>query len=676
MKIKLKKMSIENFGKFIGKKKEIEFGRRTKISGRNESGKTTIGDAYSWTLTNKLMNGAAADGIRPQENGKDIDHIDIVVDAELDIDRRNVEIRKTQSQEWVKKTGAFKGNNNTYMVNGIPKKEKEFGEFLSNEIVPAEALPFCTSASVLLKLDTKKRREKLFGLIPQFSDEDVIASDQKFEPVRPMLKDGTIDELISRAKFQLNGRGRGDKGLKGQLDDIPTRIDEASKQTCDVAEFELAIKGLDEHLADVDKQERALDESAKAYDDLSTKIRDLKEKKRKIEAEGSVFLVKKRDLVEYQIREFETRKREFSNDLRMAEMDLRHAEMGIQRHEATLKKAQEDYSVCVKREFDETKLHEIEAEQFDENSLSCPTCKQMRPSGQQEELRDRFEKNKADRIKEQQDAEKRFDSKTNEMLDEITERGSAADEALKESKSAKAEADHKISEIKKKIAFVSVEIEKLSGELEKIPKEVDMSGNEEYQNLSVKIAEKEKALTSLDNGSDRRAELRRKRNELISEKSSYQQKIVASQKVQDRVDKLREQRKEIAQRIADCEKELDLLQEFNRAKCRMLTAEVNKLFRFTEWQLFKQQVNGEMAEICEPSFKGISYDRRLNDGARLLIEADICATFQKAYDVSMPIWIDNSEALSSDTKKLFDDFEQQIIFLEVSDEDLEAKEIV
>lgn len=674
-KLSLKKMVLQNFGKFVGKGLTVQFGKRTEIKGRNESGKTTIGDAYSWAMTNKLMNGSSADGIRPQENGRDTDHIDIVVDVELDIDGRKVEIQKTQSQEWAKKSGAFKGNNNTYMVNGIPKKEKEFGEFLK-DIVSADALPFCTSASALLKLDTKKRREKLFGLIPRFSDEDVIVSDQKFEPIRPMLKDGTIDELIARAKFKLNGRGRGDKGLKGQLDDIPTRIDEASKQICDVADIELAIRELDRQITDVDKQERALNESAKAFDNLSAEILDLKIQQNHIFNGFATEIGKNRATIEGRIKERETKNKGLASDLRMAEMDLRHAEMAIQRYEADLKKAQDDYSECTKKKFDESELDKIKAEQFNECSLICQTCGQTFPPEQADKIRNDFMQNKILKIKEYERQAELFYERTERLLDMVAEDGNTASKNLKEAKSAKAEAGQKISEIKKQIASVSSEIERLSGELAKIPKEVDMSGNDEYQKFSAEIAEKEKALANFNNGSSQRMELRHKRNELLSEKYGYQQKISASQQAQERVDELREQRKEIAQRIADCEKELDLLQEFNRAKCRMLTAEVNKLFRFTEWQLFKQQVNGEMAEICEPSFKGISYDRRLNDGARLLIEADICATFQNAYDVSLPIWIDGAEALSSDTKKMFDDFEQQIVFLEVSDGDLEVKEMV
>ena len=94
----LKQLKIENFGNI--KSKEIQFGKRTTICGENESGKTTIGDAYSWTMTNSLMNGSQADKIRPHDaSGKDVDYVDIVATVTLDIDGRTVEIQKTQAQD-------------------------------------------------------------------------------------------------------------------------------------------------------------------------------------------------------------------------------------------------------------------------------------------------------------------------------------------------------------------------------------------------------------------------------------------------------------------------------------------------------------------------------------------------------------------------------------------------
>lgn len=652
MIISIKKMSLENFGKFTGERKEILFGHRTKIKGRNGSGKTTIGDAFSWIFTNKLMNGDQADGIRPHEDGKDIDYIDIVASAELDMDDRDVEIQKTQSQDWVKKTGVFKGNSNTYLVNGIPKKEKEFAVFLS-EILPVDALPFCMNAAAFLKLDSKKRRQELFKIVPEFSDTDVIASDSRFEPVGAMLQDGTIEELITRAKYQLKGRGRGDKGLEGQRDDIHVRINEASKQIYDVAEFELAIKGLDEQLSEIDHQEQTIDESVKAYDDLSAEILDLKEKKRKVEVEGSVFLTTQRDAVEFQIRELESRKRDFSSDLRMEEMDLRHAEMGIQRHKTEREKLLKEWQKEKESTFSWM-------EEVDVCKYSGEPCK--------------FIRNKND--EERKEGEEIFNTRKENAISEIEKRGQKESDDLKVAQEAKTEAEQKISEIKKQILSVSAEIERLSGELANIPKEVDLSGNDEYHSISNKIAEKESELKSLNNGSAQRAELQRKRTSIISEKSDYLNKIRISQSAQERVDELKDERKEIVQKIADINRELDLLKDFNKKKCEMLTAEVNKLFRFTKWELFKWNIDGEgYQEICEPTFNGIQYGKRLNKGARGLINVDICDTFQKAYGVSFPVFVDDAEGMTSNTMHMLDDFEQQIIFLKVEECDLQVEVI-
>ena len=77
--VMLKKMKLENYKSFSGslpgrKDFSCEFGHRTKISGRNREGKSTILDAYFDLLTGKLADGSQPDKIRPHdENGVDID---------------------------------------------------------------------------------------------------------------------------------------------------------------------------------------------------------------------------------------------------------------------------------------------------------------------------------------------------------------------------------------------------------------------------------------------------------------------------------------------------------------------------------------------------------------------------------------------------------------------------
>ena len=342
-RVTLKSLRVENFGNVYGRVRDVIFGNRTTIKGRNESGKSTLGDAYSWTMTNKLMNGNAADGIRPHdENGVDFDGTDITVTAVLDIDGEEKRIQKTQTQMFTKKTGEFKGNNNDYMINDIPKKEKDFKAFLET-VASDEIFQLCTSSAAFLKLDTKKRRQKLFEMVPEFSEDDVVATNDEFLPIKNMFKDGTVEELIARANFQLNGRGRQDKGLNGQLDDMKPRIDEASKGICDVAEYELAINGLKEQIAELDKQEQALNDSIAAYDKASKDILDLKFEQSEIMRKSNEGLVQQRKGLDGEIFSLEQEKKSSENDLRMAEMDLRHANMGVDRHTAEVKKAQEDW---------------------------------------------------------------------------------------------------------------------------------------------------------------------------------------------------------------------------------------------------------------------------------------------------------------------------------------------
>lgn len=674
-KVILKSIHVENFRNVFGRVRDVAFGNRTTIKGRNESGKSTLGDAYSWVMTNKLMNGNAADGIRPHdENGVDFDGTDITVTAALDIDGEERRIQKIQTQMFAKKTGEFKGNNNDYMINEIPKKEKDFKAFLET-VASDEVFQLCTSSAAFLKLDTKKRRQKLFEMVPEFSDDDVIATNDEFLPIINMLKDGTVEELIARANFQLNGRGRTDKGLNGQLDDMKPRIDEASKGICDVAEYELAINGLKEQIAELDKQEQTLNDSIAAYDKSSRDILDLKFEQSEIVRKANEGLVQQKNALKNEIADLQIKKHDAENALRLAEMDLKHAEMGIQRHEADLKKAQEDWPKYSAQEFDETKLKSIQAEVFDENLLICPTCGQDLPAEQAEQIKTDFEQKKSKRIQDEESLKVTFYEMKEKKLSEITEAGNKAAAGLKGAKAAKTDTEKKISETKEQISSLAVQIAEKQLDLSKLPDSVDLSENTEYQDITAGIAKQEEALKQMNNGEDQRREISGKRNEAVSEIARYQQLIKQSQDAQDRVAELQQEQKNLSQRVADTQKELDLLKSFQKAKCDMLTEKINSLFMFTKWQLFKPQVNGDFAEVCEPTYKGTGYGRGLNDGAKALIDLDICYTFQKMNDIRVPIWLDNAERMTENTTKLLDGIDTQVIFLKAEEGDLTVETI-
>ena len=669
----IKSMRIQNFGSI--KDLSITFGRKTLISGRNESGKTTINDAYSWLMTNKLANGGQADGIRPHDKyGIEDDNAVISVLAVLEIDGEEKEFLKEQRKEFTQKTGKFKGNNNLYFINGVPKKENEYKAYIEERIARPERLERSTNASALLNMDTKKRREVIFDLVPDITNADVAATDPCFSEIPKKLADCTLDELIQSVRYQINGRGRGDKGLKGKQEELPARIDEAQRQIVDTAEYSLAISELQKEIAALDEQEKSLDDVMAAYDQKSKDILDLKFEQSEIARKANEGLVQQRKSLDNEIFSLEQDKKSAENSLRMAEMDLKHVTMGVERHTAEVKKAQEDYSRWMSQEFDDSEIAVIESEVFDENSLICPTCGQAFPVDKAEKIREDFEKNKTLRIEGVKSAGRNFEEMKDREIQTVIEFGNKAAKELNKFKIVKEEAELQIGDTKKKITSISVEIQQKQAELSKLPESVDLSDNAEYQSISMKIILAEKALNEMNNGSEQRREINRARAEKTAEISKLQTLIIESEKTQDRVDELKEEQRNVSQLLADCQQELDLLRDFQKAKCDMLSEAVNKMFFFVKWRLFKMNQDGEgYQEVCEPMIENEPYGRRLNHGSRALAELDICNTFQNIQNTSLPLFVDDFDGITENTMEKINQFDRQMIFLKATEGDLKVE---
>ena len=673
--VKLKSMRIQNFGSI--KDLSIDFGEKTLISGRNEVGKTTINDAYSLILTNKLANGSQADGIRPHDkNGIENDNAVISVSAVLEIDGEEKEFLKEQRKEFTQKTGKFKGNNNLYFINGVPKKEKEYKAYVEEKILEPDNLELCTNASVLLNMDTKKRRAVIFDMVPDVTDADVATTDLRFANITKKLEDYTLDELIQSVRYQINGRGRGDRGLKGKQDELPARIDEVQRQVIDTAEYSLEISRLQTEIEELNRKDQELLSASKLYDDKSEAIMGLKFRQSEIARNENAGLTEKKEKLSARLAQLEADKKEAENTLRLAEMDLKHATMGVERHTAEIKKAQEDWKSYSEREYPEEALERIKAEQFDESSLICPTCGQDLPVEQAEKIRSEFERKKEDRIKGEEYVREQFYQQKDKKLTEITESGNKAATDLKEAKKAQEEAEQKIAELKKGISYLVLEIKEKNDILSGLPQSVDLSKSVEYWKITADIAKAEEELKKLNSGIELRREINRAGNEKIAEVSRLQTLISASKNAQERVEELKEEQRNVGQLLADCQMELDILREFQKTKCDMLSEAVNKMFFFVKWRLFKMNQDGEgYQEVCEPMIENEPYGRRLNHGSRALAELDICNTFQNIQNTSLPLFVDDFDGITENTMEKINQFDRQMIFLKATEGDLTVKVI-
>ena len=678
MNVKLRTVTLEDYKKFVGEV-TFQFYDRTKISGKNKEGKSTIENAYMEILTGKEVDGTQPDGIRPHgEDGKDLNRADVIREVVLDIDGKETTIRKITKQKWRKPHGqteeVLDGNTVSYEIDGFPYAPKKFEEYMK-ELADPEILLMCSNPNPFLSTlkkstaDARKILEKLSG----FSLEEFLSSNPQYAEVSDLTKGHSVEDTMKKLRKQLNDQR---KKLTQKDTELKYEQTRDSSDQIEISDLELAKGEWREKIAEVDKQEQALDEAAKAYDVSNAEILSLKSKLTEISNNEGIGLRERRSELNQKISELNIQNKGYANELKLAEMDLKHAHMGIERHKAELEKARTDYSASVKKTFDETKLHEIEAEQFDEDSLICPECGQVRPEAQRINLRETFEKSKSRRISEQEKAREVFNSELSKTLDSITETGNKAASDLRVAQDAKKEAEQKIEDTRRQILSTSAEIEKLCGELDKLPKEVDLSGNAEYQELSEQIKKKEFALFAMDNGSVKRMELRQQRNQYMEEISKLEaqiQKSIADEEQKER--KLAELKVEFdkqKQVVADIERNIDVLNQFSIEKNAALAEKINPFMDGFKFNFLTYTLEKNPVECCQIIRNGTEYNN-LNYSDRLLVETAMIRGFQKMNNLDLPIWIDNSESINDER---LPELDTQMIVLKVTDNELSVEEMI
>lgn len=681
-KITLKSILAENyksFCKILPGRNDLfcEFGQRTKISGRNREGKSTILDVFFDVLTGRLADGTQPDKVRPHDkNGIDIDRIDIVRGLNLEIDGKPVDVVKKTSQKWRKPRGrseeVFDGNVTTYSIDGFEQKQKDFQKW-QESIADPDVLLMCSNARPFLNAVQKSTAEarKILERMSGFKVEEFIAQNPEYAKIDELTKGHSTEDALKQLRKNLNAQKKAAETVKTQLSYEKNR--DISDNT-DVSALEQEIEELNQQISELDKKELELDEAIKAYDEKTKNVLGLKFEQSEIVRNANEGIVAQRKELENVIFSLQQKKKINENELRMTEMDLKHANMGIERHTAEIKKAQEDWKTHSAREYPEENLEAIKAEAFDENALVCPTCGQNFPEEQAGKIRFEFEEKKRIRIQSEEDIKAAFYEAKDKKLTEITEFGNKASIGLKEAKKAKEEAEQRISEIKKTISELALKIAEKKKELSELPDSVDLSDNAEYQKITKKISDAEESIKQMSNGSEQRMEIRRKRSILqgkILDKKSDIRKVESDKEEKERlVIELESKLKTENQKCADIEKNIDTLLNFSIEKNKALADMVNPYFKHFQFVFYDFTQEGGIYETLKIMCNGTDFFSGLNRSDQILCEIDLVCGLQKLNNLNLPVWVDNSEAVNAER---LPEIEQQMIILEVSEEPLKVE---
>lgn len=628
----LKKVVLENFMCYAHA--EFDFYAITKITAKNGKGKSTIATAYLWCLFNCDYELKDNPVVRREVGGKSVDDMDTSVELTLDVDGKEITMKKVQVRTYNKDKTGYK-DDNSYYINDVRKNLKDFNAYLD---VDMNVFKMCSNVNAFLNQKPAEMREYLFGLVGDVTDLDIASQKAELAELVPFLEKYTTEEISAMNKATKTKITKDLPILDGQIKEKERDIQ--LKQGVEVSDLELQKNSLKVQIADCVAKQTDNDKLMAEYDKASSDILDLKFKQGDLSRKANEDNIKAR-------REIESKISDKQFLVRQTEKTISETERCIELSKQTIE------SITGYLDAERKKWTEENNRQFDENSLICPYCGNEYSEDKKEQLRADFKKHKADTLK------------------AITDNGNLYADRLSKEKKTLADLEAELPEHKESLGMLNTAIEVLTEQLSELPQEIDVTATEEHKALEQQIAEKEQAMHKANDISAIKAELKAQETALRQQLAECEAEIAKSDTAADeqRLEELRQIRIDSEQNKANAEKILDLLDELDKAKNEALTEAVNSHFGLVKWQLFEYAKNGNYKSCCIPTVDGKSILTTMsNKGNRILGRVDICNSIQKISDISVPIILDDSESLSTDNqKKVAEMVDSQLIMLIVND---------
>lgn len=628
----LKKVVLENFMCYAHA--EFDFYAITKIMAKNGKGKSTIATAYLWCLFNCDYELKDNPVVRREVDGKSVDDMDTSVELTLEVDGKEITMKKVQKRTYSKDGSSYK-DDNKYFINDVPKTLKDFNVYLD---VDMNVFKMCSNVNVFLNQKSAEMREYLFGLVSNVTDLDIASQKAELAELVSLLNKYTTEELSAMNKATKTKITKDLPILDGQIKEKERDIQ--LKQAIDVSDLELQKNSLKEQIADCVAKQTDNDKLMAEYDKASSDILNLKFELSDMSRKANEDNVKARRDIENKISE--------KNGYLINIADT------IQKNNSEISGYQNDIeSGTRERNRLADVWKKIKEEKFNDDTAVCPTCHRELPAEKIESLRSSFEKAKADRLAKAEKDGLEVKADIDNARDMIPKLEKCNEENIAN--------QQKLEE----------EVADLEKQLSELPQEIDVTGTEKYKALEQQIAEKEQAMHKANDISAVKVELKAQETALRQQLADCESQIAKSDTAADeqRLEELRKLKIDSEQNKANAEKILDLLDDLDKTKNEALTEAVNSHFGLVKWQLFEYAKNGNYKSCCIPTVDGKSILTTMsNKGNRILGRVDICNSIQKISGISVPIILDDVESLDEENqKKVAEMVDSQLIMLIVND---------
>ena len=635
MKIELKSLDLVHFKCFP--KLHLDFHEGVNsLFGANAAGKTSVYDALTWLLFNKDSAGDARPAIKP--TGAPAGTMPEVT-AILTVEGEPIKLRKVLREKWEKSRGSsierYAGDTRDYYIDDVPLAENAYKRRIS-EIIDEKQFKLLTDVwAVTKEMHWKDRRTLLAEICGLPEDKQLLSTAPQFAELAEKVGRRTVDEYKSVLVKQR-------KDMNANLNTLPVRVDECSRMVAELESLDFAAAHSESDRLQAER-ERVQGELVKLTNNtLAAQTRNelgaLQNQLRELETENNTHLASQCVPVEDKTTELNRALSDRKQEVERIQSTINHEKQYISDGETRLN----DYRA---------RWRAIDAEEF--TDTVCPTCHQPLPVEQVAEAREVFSTGQQQR----KDALLEDSKLVKQGIAAAQERLANAETALKSAQDEVQKAQTALDSYTPPVAI----------EPENLP-DYDRRKNA----IQTLIADVEKRLDRLtgDTAAEK-TRLEAEHAELTRRKLESDAILAKEQTLVDtkkRIAELQAEQRTAAAEVEQMDRMIAMCEEFARYRVQAITESVNSKFRLTRWRLFTEQVNGGLADCCEPMDVNGSTFEGTNNAMKINIGMDIIDTLSEHFNRRVPLFVDNAESVTH-----LQPIGSQVVRLVVSEQDKELR---
>lgn len=651
--IKILELTASNFKaqNFHDVYKDINY-----LSGKNGSGKSTRISAWLWLLSSYCSatdapNSCLFDNkveVTPQTPVASVEAVVLVNGEEYRI-RREAEAsfqRRRGTSEFVKSAS----DSYKYFIDNIERSSGDFKDWISENIAPEDMLKFCLSGEFFVNLcfeDKRKARtiiEKLVGTVTR----EEMSGD--YECIDELLRKFSLDEIDARCANLI-------KGINDRLNEIPALIRNKEDEIADIEQTDFVAT--DREIAELEAERDRLD---KQMTDLAERIKPQLEAKHEAERARQI----KQDVFDKAYsdwkRSFDTRRQKLTDEINAIKQKNDRSEKDRANAEELRKQLSADLE-GYKRSLELLKqkrsrlVEERDKEKsvtMSESSTLCPHCGAQLQGEKLQEVVDRFERVKRERINAIVVEGKATANEIGQLEIRIKETQERLEMPLPQVITQPTDdLEKQVLEIvntnTSKIAFLETEQGKAL---------LDDVGSVVIP--EVKMPETEDIETAKHNVNDRLVPL--------YERRGLKNRLTT---LRNALDELRIEQKEKGAEMAQYELQRQAVKDYKQEQMEILSRKVNDGLKFSRLEVWSKQKDGNtIPDLVLKDANGVSY-QTTNNASRLTTVVDVQRFFCEKLGVNMPCFIDECAIFSTGNLPKLDGV--QMFYLFCSDTSLKIE---